>query len=120
MQWVSRTGVYKSPFGNEPQGILTYTKNHIMNVIIVASEEINDTDLPIGRYIAYAGTYKISDDHIIHEVKVATLDRLINSQEKRYYSLTPNDQLILSSDWWHTDDETEWRANAIVWEKNYI
>jgi hypothetical protein len=102
----SRTedGRVRFPYGSAAQGYLTYTAEGSMCVAIMDTTRpsfANTNDFVDGtpqeqitaakRYISYAGSYSIQDEHvIIHHVEVSLFPNWIGGAQERFYEFSGN------------------------------
>ncbi|MGZ7044074.1 MAG: lipocalin-like domain-containing protein [Methanobacterium sp.] len=114
------------PFGENPEGILIYDKDGYMSVIISKSDrkDLSIEDLTdfkeeekislSDNFIAYSGTYEISDGKIIHHVEISFIPNWVGNPLERFYNFE-NGKLILTTPPEATSGKKF--VNEIIWEK---
>lgn len=106
-QILAEDGSIHHPLGEQPQGYITYGADGYMQVNIqTAGRErfLSDDFLdpkpadPAAamRYIAYAGSYRVEDDRIVHHIEVSFFPNWIGVEQVRYARLE-GDLLSLST-----------------------
>jgi hypothetical protein len=106
-QIVDEGGAVYHPMGEQPQGYITYGADGYMQVNIqTAGRERFLTDdfldpkpadpAEAMRYIAYAGSYRLEADRIVHHIEVSFFPNWIGVDQVRYARLE-DDLLILST-----------------------
>ena len=116
------------PFGKNPTGIITYTKNgrvsvHIMEnsrPIFTSQDQHNGSDTEIRKafegYVAYSGTYTISKDDrtVSHHVETCLFPNWIGITQKRSFHLSDN-RLTLKTPSIRFRGKS--RISTLVWER---
>jgi hypothetical protein len=89
--------------GPRPDGYILYTSDGRMSALLVDSDRAAPKQTPPteaeraalhGSMIAYAGTYRIEGNKVIHHIEVAWDQARIGSDQVRYFELR-GDQLLL-------------------------
>jgi hypothetical protein len=100
--------VNKAIYGLHPSGLITYTADGRMSVIITDDGRkplsVNDRlaaspeerALAFSTLVAYAGTYTFTGDKITHHVEIDALENRVGSDQVRFVTLQ-GDRLILKS-----------------------
>ncbi len=95
------TGVWEYPFGKNPRGYFTYTKNFILNINIsseeplkIPADSIENYSVNLYKYITsyalgYFGTYSVDykTSIITHHVFGGSIPSYINTDQKRPFTL---------------------------------
>jgi hypothetical protein len=93
------TGERPTPYGDHPTGYLSYSADGRMQVIVAASGRIaldgvgsldNDRVSLYDTMFAYAGTYSIEVDKIIHHVDISWNEAWTGTDQSRLFELTGN------------------------------
>jgi hypothetical protein len=125
--WSTNSNGEQVPFyGRHPIGFLTYTKEGRMIAIVsdsnrpaLSSED--DLSVPVAEraaafssFIAYAGTFRIEGDSVIHHVEISSLQNWVGSDQVRRMKLEGN-RLTL----WPPSSMLggEQRGFELVWER---
>ena len=124
VRWASGKVTY--PFGEKPEGRLTYTEDEFVSVNIMATNRRNfeARELKLGTpeekvaaadtYISYSGKYNFDGDKIKHHVEVCLFPNWVGKDQVRIFDLR-GDTLALKTipD---TRDE-QGRQGYLIWEK---
>ena len=125
--WSTRQNVERVPlYGEHPIGFLTYTKEGRMIAIICDSERprlTSEDDLSVSdaeraaaysSFGAYAGTFRIEGDAVIHHVEISSLQNWVGTDQVRRMRLE-GDRLTL----WPPSSVLggELRGYELVWER---
>jgi hypothetical protein len=114
------------PMGENPLGFLMYAENERMAVMMsdknrshISSEDI--TNIPEDEksqladgFIAYSGTYEISNDKIVHHVEMSFIPNWIGRPLERFYELDDG-KLILKTPAEKIDGVVF--ISRLIWEK---
>ena len=98
---LNSTGVWEYPFGKNPRGYFTYTKNFILNINIsseeplkIAADSIKNYSVNLDNYLTnyalgYFGTYSVDykNSIVTHHVLGGSIPSYINTDQKRPFSL---------------------------------
>lgn len=100
-------GEVKDSYGRNPTGFLTYTADGRM-IVLITTDGRKPLSVPdwvaapaeeraeaFATSIAYAGTYTLSGDKVIHHVEAASMQNLVNTDLVRFMAKVGRDQLIL-------------------------
>jgi hypothetical protein len=91
---VVATGQRYNEFGEKPDGYISYLPDGRMHAMLVAGNRVKPTGtLPteeekaklFGTMIAYAGTYRIEGEKIVHGVEVSWNQLWTGSQQTRFF-----------------------------------
>ena len=94
-------------FGKSPSGLITYTADGRMMVIIdfdqrktlsvpdYISAPPRERAEAFATFVAYAGTYKLQGDKVIHHVEVASLQNRVNTDNVRTIVSVKDGRLVL-------------------------
>ena len=113
-------------YGEHPIGFLTYTKEGRMAVIISDSDRASlstEDDLvapnaeraaAFSTFGAYAGTFRIEADRVIHHVEISSLQNWVGTDQVRWMKLEGN-RLVL----WPPKGPMggEQREYELIWER---
>lgn len=103
---VAGDGTVTHPFGEHPVGSLVYTSRGWMSAMLAAAERspMSGFDLLGGSeseraaafstFIAYAGTYDIDGDDVVHRVTTSLFPNWVGGEQRRTAELA-GDQLLL-------------------------
>lgn len=104
--WTNKGNINKSAHGQNPSGLLTYTSEGRMMVVIAEdgrkplsvadriSAPPEERAQAFSTFHAYAGRYTFTGDKVIHHVEVASLQNLVNKDQVRFAKLQ-GDRLTL-------------------------
>lgn len=93
---VAATGQRYNEFGAKPDGYITYLPDGHMHVILVADNRVKPTSAAtteaekaklFGTMIAYAGTYRIEGDKVVHDIEVSWNQLWTGSQHVRFFKV---------------------------------
>lgn len=91
---VVATGQHSSEFGDKPDGYISYLPDGRMHAMLVAGNRVKPSGaVPteeekaklFGTMIAYAGTYQIEGERIVHDVEVSWNQLWTGSQQVRFF-----------------------------------
>jgi len=91
---VVATGQRYNEFGAKPEGYITYLPDGRMHAMLVADNRVKPTGaVPtdeekaklFGTMIAYAGTYRIDGDKVVHDVEVSWNQLWTGSKQVRFF-----------------------------------
>ena len=91
---VVATGQRYNEFGEKPNGYITYLPDGRMHAMLVADNRVKPTGaVPtdeekaklFGTMIAYAGTYRIDGDKVVHDVEVSWNQLWTGSKQMRFF-----------------------------------
>lgn len=96
--WVDDEEVDAAPYGANPIGFIHYLPNNRMAVVIAYGDRkpvrgdrlkapMEDRAEAYATCIAYAGTYEVEDDRIIHTIETSAFPNEVGSKQIRYYRL---------------------------------
>jgi hypothetical protein len=97
VRWASGKVTY--PFGEKPEGRLTYSENGFVSVNIMATNRRNfeERELKLGTpdekvaaadtYISYSGRYDLDGDKIKHHVEVCLFPNWVGKDQVRIFDL---------------------------------
>ena len=117
-------GAQPTPYGENPTGYLSYTADGRMQVIAAANGRIvpagssppDDERLALyGTMFAYAGTYSIDGDKVVHHVDISWNEVWTGTDQVRHFEVKGN-TLTLTTRITDSDSGTETHY-AVVWEK---
>jgi len=108
VSWLARNGdgEVSYPFGERAEGTLVYTRGGWMSgQLAVSDRDALATNDVVGgdeieraaaysSYIAYAGTYEVVGDVVIHRVKMSLFPNWVNTEQRRYLEID-GDQIVL-------------------------
>jgi len=103
--WNEKGEVNKEPYGPHPTGLITYTADGRMSVLetydgrkpLSADREaapVEERAAAFSTMVAYAGTYTLSGDKVIHHIEVSATPGP-NRDQVRFVSLQDRDHLTL-------------------------
>ncbi|RWK61853.1 lipocalin-like domain-containing protein [Mesorhizobium sp.] len=87
------SGEVRDAFGKNPRGVITYAADGRMMVLVLNEDRIRPNDLvptpeeKIGLYdsmFAYAGTYTVEDDRVIHHIDMSWNATWEGTQQVRF------------------------------------
>jgi len=91
------TGTLTRPWGDAPVGFLTYTPGGRMSAVLTAGQRLAESGSAEQRtqaraqlfmtQTAYAGTYTLTPDGVVHHVEVASFPDWVGRDQVRYASL---------------------------------
>ena len=100
-------GESRDAFGRNPTGFLTYTNDDRM-IGMISHGERKPLSVPdyvnappaeraeaFATFLAYAGTYRLEGNRVIHHVEAAWLENSVGSEQVRNIVKLDGDQLIL-------------------------
>jgi len=111
-------------YGAHPVGYLIYSASGRMSAILSARERhklvpppatISESDLSciesIRPFLAYAGTYRIKNDHVFHTVETSVFTNLVGTTLEREFSIAGDLLTIrtLPPEIWGSANELTWR-----------
>jgi hypothetical protein len=124
VRWASDKVTY--PFGEKPEGRLTYSENGFVSVNIMATKRRNfeARELKMGTpeekvaaaetYISYSGRYDIEGDKINHHVEVCLFPNWVGKDQVRIFDLN-EDTLALKTIPDPRDEQG--RQGYLIWER---
>ena len=117
-------GVQPTPYGETPTGYLSYTADGRMQVIAAANGRIvpagptppdNERVALYDTMFAYAGTYSVEADKVIHHVDISWNEAWTGTDQIRHFQLEGNTLTLTTR---ITDSASNTEAHyAVVWEK---
>jgi hypothetical protein len=122
---VSATGERYNYMGEHPNGYLSYSSDGRMYAIITGDNRIKPHDVAptdeerakLHRTLtAYAGTYTVETDKVIHHVDISWNEAWTGTNQIRFYKLDGNTLTITSAQKKSQADGREGRS-ILVWEK---
>ncbi len=124
-RWIiTSNGTSRHPFGEDAGGLLLYTDDGCMAVVInkpavLAIPAGSPYRLPdtqkarlFDHCFAYAGQWRLEDNQVIHRIQQADNPHLIGSQQSRTFAFADN-QLILSAMEEIAGKESRW--HRLIW-----
>lgn len=87
---VTATGQRHNEFGDKPSGYISYLPDGRMHAMLVADNRARPTPTDkekaelFGTMIAYAGTYRIEGDKVVHDVEVSWNPLWTGSKQVRF------------------------------------
>jgi hypothetical protein len=93
---VVATGERYNEFGDHPDGYISYLPDGRMHAMLVAGERVTPTgSVPtdeekaklFGTMIAYAGTYRIDGEKVVHDVEVSWNQLWTDSRQVRFFKV---------------------------------
>ena len=123
---VAEDGSVSHPLGDDASGLLVYTGNGRMSVVLAAAGRPKiDTGDPLGGEVqaradaystclAYFGTYEVRDDEVVHHVETALFPNWSGVEQVRPFTLEGN-ELVLRTPPMQTDGGTV--VNELAWER---
>lgn len=91
------TGTVTRPWGDAPVGFLTYTRGGRMSAVLTAGQRQSESGSAEQRIqaraqlfatqTAYAGTYTLTSDGVVHHVEVASFPDWVGRDQVRYATL---------------------------------
>lgn len=110
VSWSTRDddGTVAHPFGENPEGSLVYTAEGWMSALLApaARPPLSSADVLGGdeaeraaafsTFIAYAGTYDIEGDDVVHRVSVSLFPNWVGTEQRRTAKLN-GDTLVLQT-----------------------
>jgi hypothetical protein len=125
--WSTRPNGERVPlYGEHPIGFLTYTRAGRMTAIIsdsqrrpLSSEDRLAVPMPeraaaFSNFVAYAGTFRVEGDRVIHHVEISWLQNWVGTDQVRKMKLEGN-RLTLQPPIRTLGGEQ--RVNELVWER---
>ena len=120
----STAGERLTPYGNNPTGYLSYSADGRMQVVGAA----NGRSLPVGAapsntervalfdtMFAYAGTYSVVVDKVIHHVDISWNESWTGTDQIRHFEVSGNNLTLTTR---ITDPASGTEAHyAVVWER---
>jgi hypothetical protein len=122
---LTATGEKVHQMGEHPNGYLNYSTDGRMYAIITAENRVqpdaaNPTDEQRVKLhktmIAYAGTYTVEADKVIHRVDISWNEARTGTDQIRFFKLDGNILTITTPPFKSAQDGREGRS-ALVWEK---
>lgn len=86
--------IHDGPLGADVDGILMYDPQGYMSVSLMRVGERADNDSQPTTYMGYAGRWRLSDHHVIHEVAVGSDSRIVHTAQVREVEAAGN-RLVL-------------------------
>ena len=111
-------------YGPNPIGLLTYTTDGRMSVVMADSRRKPfSTDSPTATeraeafdtLFAYAGSYTVAGGKVMHHIEIASAQELVNTDQERSINLQA-DRLTLKGGWL-VDGVMYQPNNEVVWER---
>ena len=118
------TGARSTPYGENPTGYLSYSADGRMQVIGAASSRMmqagpnpleNERVALHDTMFAYAGTYSVEGDKVIHHVDISWNEAWTGTDQIRLFEVNGN-FLTLTTHFTDPASDTE-ALYAVVWEK---
>ena len=122
---VIATGVRSMPFGEHPNGYLSYSLNGRMYLILVMEDRPKPRDLvPTdeekvklqGSMVAYAGTYTVDGEKVVHHVDISWNESWTGTDQVRFYKVD-GDTLTITTAPGRSPFTGEERRAVLVWKK---
>lgn len=111
-------------YGPNPVGFLTYTTDGRMSIVVADSKRkplslpapsVEERAEAFSTFIAYAGTYTVTDDKVIHHIEVTLHQAVVNTTQERSVKLE-GDRLTLRGGWL-VNGVMDQPNNELVWER---
>ena len=121
---LEKGGTRKPRYGANPVGYLMYSASGRVSAVLSARvrprlvpppEPISESELTciesIRPFLAYAGTYRISGNHVFHTVETSVFTNLVGTTLEREFSISGNVLRIrtLPPEIWGSANELVWR-----------
>lgn len=114
-----------APYGRSPSGFIHYLADGRMAVVIAYGERpslngdrlcanVSERAQAYATFIAYAGTYDLYEDRIVHHVDVSAFPNEVGSTQTRYYEIV-GDRIHLTTV--PLSREGRMQVYKLVWEK---
>jgi hypothetical protein len=122
---VIATGVRSMPFGEHPNGCLSYSLNGRMYVILVMDDRPKPRNLvPTdeekvklqGSMLAYAGTYTVDGEKVVNHVDISWNESWTGTDQVRFYKVD-GDTLTITTTPGRSPFTGEERRSVLVWKK---
>ena len=122
---VTATGEKINQYGEHPSGYLGYSADGRMNAVITADNRIKPSDVNLTdeqrvklhqTLQAYAGTYTVQADRVIHHVDISWNEAWTGTDQVRFFKLDGNILTITTAPNKSPLDGREGRG-VLVWEK---
>ena len=103
------TGRVTQPFGPAPEGLLVYTADGCMSAVLqrpgrprlshADPHAVSDAEkaAAFAGYLHYAGTWRVADGCVLHDVDIAMNPNLIGTRQVRHIALA-GDALVLGAE----------------------
>ena len=126
---IAEDGTVTHPLGEDAEGMLLYTDDGRMAVVMTAAgreslvSDYKDLQQAVGgdaekraqaysTCLAYAGTYEVHDDTVVHRIDVSLFPSWAGAEQSRPFSLE-DDELVLRTPPMQTSSGTV--VNEIAW-----
>ena len=122
---VIATGVRSMPFGEHPNGYLSYSLDGRMYVILVMEDRPKPRDLvPTDEekvklqesMLAYAGTYTVDGEKVVHQLDISWNESWTGTDQVRFYKVD-GDTLTITTAPGRSPFTGEERRSVLVWKK---
>jgi hypothetical protein len=122
---VIATGARSTPFGEHPNGYLSYSPDGRMYLILVMEDRSKPRDLvPTdeekvqleGSMVAYAGTYTADGEKVVHHVDISWNESWTGTDQVRFYKVD-GDTLTITTAPGRSPFTGEERRAVLVWKK---
>lgn len=122
---ITATGEKINQFGEHPNGYLSYSADGRMYAILTsdnrvkprkANPEDKDRIKLHQTMAAYAGTYTLESDKVIHHVDISWNEAWTGTDQVRFYKLDGNTLTITTAPFKSPSDGREGRS-VLIWEK---
>ena len=119
------TGERSTPFGEHPSGYISYSADGRMQAIGTADGRIVPQDVALAdgerailhrTMFAYAGTYSIGPDKVIHHVDISWNQIWNGTDQVRFYRLT-GDTLTITQPRGRSEVDGREGQSVLVWQK---
>jgi hypothetical protein len=125
---ITDTGEVTQPYGEHPDGRLTYTPGGRMTGILVAegrkrlgpsafSGSVEDQAEAYKTMISYAGSYTLTDTGVIHHVDVAWVASWVGVDQVRFTKLD-GDTLTITTPPFPTPPDGKLSVITLVWKRS--
>jgi len=120
-------GEQSDAFGRDPIGLLTYTADGRMTAMIsnggrkllstveYITARVEERAEAFATFAAYAGTYTLETDRVIHHVQVAWLENWVGTDQIRTIVKLQDDELVLRSPPFPKGSATV--TTVLVWQR---
>jgi Lipocalin-like domain len=122
---LTTTGERSTPFGEHPSGYLSYSADGRMYAIGTADDRIMPHDIVATdaervklhrAMFAYAGTYSVERDKVIHHVDISWNQVWNGTNQVRFYKLT-GDTLTITTAYARSAYDGRESQSVLVWKK---
>ena len=122
----AETGTVTRPWGDAPVGFLTYTRGGRMSAVLTAGQRQAESGSAEQRIqaraqlfmtqTAYAGTYTLTPDGVVHHVEVASFPDWVGRDQVRYATLD-GDTLTIKTPPLPRFPDLHMQVFTLIWRK---